>query len=96
LEAVLSTDFEAIKAAAKTGWIDGWHPDIAKQFGLPATKTCAFKYSEGGWLARFHSAGPLAHISIEQGRTKPEAVARLILAARDYLKREERAKVVGA
>lgn len=92
----MKNDFEAIKAAAKTGWIDGWHWDIAQQFGLPKTKTTAFKHTEGGWGARFHSDGPLAHIPVAQGKTKAEAAARLICEARRYLEREKNAEAVTA
>lgn len=100
----MNDEFETIKRAAKEpywlrygqSWVNSL---IAVEFGLPDVSVMAGIMPTGKqtWEARFSgSKGALSHVAPEYGMTRADATARLILAAKDYLAREARARTVGA
>jgi hypothetical protein len=104
----MTNDFEAIKKATKTGWRSPrgstyQHAFAARDAGLPPTIIYADKtddterqivgHKHKAWFDR---TGPLADAPMAFGKARAEAAARLICEAREYLRREENARTIGA
>jgi hypothetical protein len=97
----MSTDISAIREAARKGWrrpgdgLGGWaHDTLAEQFGLPSgvirVSNCG-QGVEGEFLS-----GPLCGVKSGEEPTRTKAAVRLIVEAREYLRRESDAKSVSA